>query len=92
MIKHKFKMNDSKTEFYNFPISTFETNDLSLSVGDTRKYLCLLRFFYSYISLHVSGICNSFSLAYHGKNSEPSNFGCHYTTYSCLNHYSFRFL
>ena len=77
MIKNKLKINDSKTEFIisRSPVLKQNLSDLSVSVGnmqvspsskvrDLGVVLVVLVVFASY----------SFSLAWHRKNSEPSNF------------------
>ena len=64
MIKNKLKINDSKTEFVIFRSTLLKQNlsDLSVSVGDMQ------------VSPSSKVQVYSFSLAWHQKNSVPSNF------------------
>ena len=68
MIKNKFKINNSKTEFKIFrsPLLKQNLSDVSISVGDTQvcpsfKVRDLCVFFYQYLTFHdhISGICKS---------------------------------
>ena len=85
MIKNKLKINDSRTEFKIFLSPLLKQNlcDLAVSVGDMQvspsskvrdlgvvfdQYLT----FHDHISVYLQ--VYSLSLAWHRKNSEPSNF------------------
>ena len=65
MIKNKFKINDSKTEFIIFrsPLLKQNLSDLSISVGDTQvspsskvRDLCVLFDQYLTFHDHISGV------------------------------------
>ena len=91
-IKNKLKINDSKTEFIIFrsPLLKQNLSDLSVSVGDMQvspsSKVRDLSFLTSISLFMIILVVFASLFIFTCVNSESSNFWCHCTTYSCLNH------
>ena len=95
MIKNKLKINDSKTEFIIFRSPLQNLSDLSISVGDSQVFPSSkvrdLGVVLTNISLFMI-IFVVFASLLIFTCVALEEFGTFCTTYSCLTHYSFRFL